>query len=106
MNETFAIERLVLQVREYASGRATDVARGAETPKLAALLLQKYGAGVIDAVATIFDSPRVADPINRVVDEETALIDPLILPLFSVVLSAGIRQRFYIDSRASVFRIP
>ncbi len=77
MDETFAIERLVLQVREYASGRAKDVARGAETPLLAALLLQKYGRGVVDAVAMIFDNPRVADPISRVLDEETAVIDPL-----------------------------
>lgn len=77
MDEQIAVERLVQQVKNYASGRAKDVARGAETPRLAALLVQKYGRGVIDAVATIFDSPRAADPISEIVDDETAKIDPL-----------------------------
>lgn len=77
MDEQVVVERLVQQIKDYANGRAKDVARGAETPRLAALLVQKYGRGVVDAVATIFDSPRVADPISRAVDDETAKIDPL-----------------------------
>lgn len=77
MNQELAVERLIQQVKEYAYGRAKDVARGAETPRLAALLVQKYGRGVVDAVATVFDTPRAADPISNVVDEETAKIDPL-----------------------------
>ncbi|WP_233584988.1 hypothetical protein [Aquabacterium soli] len=72
-----AVELLVAQVKDYASDRAKDVARGAETPRLAALLVQKYGRGVVDAVATIFETPRAADPIFKAVDEETAKIDPL-----------------------------
>ncbi len=76
MDEQFAVEHLIGQVKEYARGRASDVERGAETPRLAALLLQKYGRGVVDAVSTIFESRRAADPIMRVVDEETARIDP------------------------------
>jgi hypothetical protein len=39
--------------------------------------VQKYGRGVIDAVAIIFDSPRTADPIAKVVDDETTKIDAL-----------------------------
>lgn len=77
MDEQVAVERLVAQVKDYANGRSKDVARGAETPRLAGLLVQKYGRGVIEAVATIFDSPRAADPISKVVDDETAKIDPL-----------------------------
>lgn len=76
MDEKIAIDRLVLKVKEYANGRAKDVDRGAETPRLAALLLQKYGVGVIDTVSLIFDSPRAADPISNVLDQETAKIDP------------------------------
>lgn len=71
-----AVESLVAQVRSYAESRANDVARGAETPRLAALLLQHYGRGVIDAAGVIFDSLRAADPISAVLDEETAKIDP------------------------------
>ncbi|RRS01188.1 hypothetical protein EIP75_21675 [Aquabacterium soli] len=77
MDEQMAVELLVAQVKDYASDRAKDVARGAETPRLAALLVQKYGRGVVDAVATIFETPRAADPIFKAVDEETAKIDPL-----------------------------
>ena len=43
MNEQIAIELLVREVQKHASGRSRDVERGAETPRLAALLLQKYG---------------------------------------------------------------
>lgn len=70
------VEQLERQIREFARSRAKDVERGAETPRLAALILQKYGRGVVDAVSTIFDSPRVADPIYKAIDEETFLIDP------------------------------
>lgn len=76
MDKEHAVAQLVRQVRDYAGGRANDVARGAETPRLAALLLQKYGRGVADAVATIYDSPRAADAIYQALDEETARIDP------------------------------
>lgn len=77
MDKQIAVERLVQQVRQYAAGRASDVARGAETSQLAALLVQKYGRGVVDAVVVIYNTPRAADPIAEVVDEETAKIDPL-----------------------------
>lgn len=77
MDKQVAVERLVGLVKDYANGRAKDVARGAETPRLAALLVQKYGRGIVDAVGIIFDSPRAVDPISKVVDDETAKIDPL-----------------------------
>lgn len=76
MNEKVVIKRLVQQVKDYANGRAECVARGAETPRLAALLLQKYGLGVVDTVTVIYDTPRAADPIFQVLDEETTKIDP------------------------------
>ena len=63
MNQQRAIELLQAQVRDYARQRAKDVARGAETPRLAALLVQKYGKGVVDALAVVFDSARSADPV-------------------------------------------
>lgn len=70
-------ERLVQQAKDYALGHFKDVARGAETPRLSALLIQKYGRGMADAVATICDNPRAADTIGKVVDEETANLDPI-----------------------------
>jgi hypothetical protein len=76
MDEQTAVALLKEKVREYAKGRQQDVARGAERPRLAALLVQKYGRGIVDTVALLFDSPRAADSISKVVDEETAIIDP------------------------------
>lgn len=76
MDEEKIVERLVQQVKDYADGRATDVARGAETPRLAALLVQKYGLGMVHAVTTIFGTPRAADRIYKATDDETAKIDP------------------------------
>jgi hypothetical protein len=46
-----AIEHDVIQdIRMYAQDRATDVARGAETPELAALLVDKYCEGMTKAL--------------------------------------------------------
>lgn len=69
-------EQLVRQLKEYAAGRASDVARGAETPRLAGLLIRKYGLGLVDAVSVVFDGPRAADLIAKAADEEAARIDP------------------------------
>ncbi|AVT09667.1 hypothetical protein [Paracidovorax avenae] len=76
MERTRVVESLVRQVEEYAAGKFSDVARGAETPRLAGLLMQKYGRGVVDAAAIIFGSPRAADPISAAVDEATSALDP------------------------------
>ena len=47
MQNEKVISGLSDEIREYAAGRAKDVARGAETPWLAALLPQKYGHGLL-----------------------------------------------------------
>lgn len=77
IDQNLVVERLMQQVQEYAAGRATDVARGAETPHLAALLVQKYALGVTDAVGVVFQNSRAADRIQLLADEEVAKIDPL-----------------------------
>lgn len=52
----------------------------------------------IEAVRQVTErGHRVADVAERL---------GVILPLFFVVLSSGVKLRFYIDSRASVLRIP
>ncbi len=76
LDEAVAVERLVSQVNKYAQGRANDVARGAETPRLAVLMLQKYGRGLIEAVSEIYGSPRAADPISQTLDAESEKSDP------------------------------
>lgn len=69
--------RLVSDLREYAEGRKSNVARGAETPELAALLVQKYGYGAATAVSIIFDclnEPKL--DIYKELDDIVAKIDP------------------------------
>ena len=75
-NEQLAIDRLSQQIKSYAEVRASAVARGAETPQLAALLIQKYGTGIADAMATIFDDKRAASPLSHLVDSEVEKLDP------------------------------
>lgn len=70
------IEKLITKIKDYAKSRESDIKRGAEAPRLAALLLQKYGEGIIEAVSVILDTPRAADAIQNVLDEETLKIDP------------------------------
>lgn len=77
--EKYALEQLAIRVKDYASVRTKNVARGAETPTLAALLLQQYALGIQDSVAIIFDENRVALDCFRSfvdVDAEIAKIDP------------------------------
>lgn len=63
------------KLREYAFGRAQDVARGAETPHLAGLLVQKYGYGLCDACACLSLPPEESLSYQDV-DQAVAQIDP------------------------------
>lgn len=67
------IEALLIdEVREYPAGRQRDVERGAETPRLAALLLEKYGAGMVRATSVA----GLRAPLQAEVDRLAADIDP------------------------------
>ncbi len=68
-----AIERDVVDdIRSYASSRKNDVARGAETPALAALLVDKYCDGVAKALFIVGIDSQVRSEGDRLVRE----IDP------------------------------
>ncbi|WP_263356648.1 hypothetical protein [Acidicapsa ligni] len=72
MTEKEIVEAANTEIRQYAEGRRKDVARGAETPELAALLVQKYGYGVLKGVRIALGRAISHD----VLDEEVAKIDP------------------------------
>ncbi|VWC40305.1 hypothetical protein BLA23254_06914 [Burkholderia lata] len=44
-----ATASLIDEIQNYAAGRRSDVARGAETPAFAALMVEKYGEGLAKA---------------------------------------------------------
>jgi hypothetical protein len=46
-------ERLLEEPRIYARGRQSDVDRGAETPELAAVFVEKFGLGMAAAAKTL-----------------------------------------------------
>lgn len=73
MQNEKVISDLTEKIREYAAGRAKDVARGTETPWLAALLLQKYGLGLLHGATIALGGSAFS---AAVLDEETAKIDP------------------------------
>lgn len=78
MDANYVTEELIKNIQQYAKGRASDVKRGAETPRFAALLLQKYGYGILEAVRILDDENRTIDTAKlwKVVDEEVEKIDP------------------------------
>lgn len=70
-------DRVLADLKSYAQSRKRDVARGAETPELAGLLVQKYGYGLakaLDLAAELADHP--APSLMGEVDKLVAEIDP------------------------------
>jgi hypothetical protein len=49
---------MLAQVRSYADGRESDVLRGAETPELAATLLDKFGWGMSGPLRSSVSIPK------------------------------------------------
>jgi hypothetical protein len=43
------VTALIEEIQRYARNRAQDVSRGAETPALAALMIEKFGEGLVKA---------------------------------------------------------
>ena len=76
MDQDMALKRMIYMVKEFARSRRDDVSRGAETPRLAALMIQKYGRGVADAAALFYTDNSTANLVQNAVDEETTAIDP------------------------------
>lgn len=69
----------IRDIREYAEGRKSDIARGAETPALAALLVEKYGYGLAKSCSLLIDaSDGYIKPVNVIaeVDKLIEEIDP------------------------------
>lgn len=68
------VEQLIAALQDYVDVRQHDVARGAETPALASLLVEKYGYGLMKAadVLGVAESERLTAEVGRLVAE----IDP------------------------------
>ncbi|MBL8316881.1 MAG: hypothetical protein JNJ42_00675 [Burkholderiaceae bacterium] len=68
-----AIERDILaDIRSHAQARKSDVARGAETAELAALLVDKYCEGMANALRIVGLDSRMRSEADQLVRE----IDP------------------------------
>lgn len=72
--EQSPVGQLIAEIRRYANGRRTDIARGAETPALAFLMVEKFGYGLMKAadVLGVADSHLLTAEVDRLVNE----IDP------------------------------
>lgn len=65
-----AIERdVIADIRSYAQSRKRDVDRGAESPALAATLVEKYGEGLAKALAIVGVDSQVQRETDRLVRE-------------------------------------
>ena len=65
---------MINEIEHYATGRKSDVARGAETPALASLMVEKFGYGLVKAadLLGLADSSLLTAAVDRLVVE----IDP------------------------------
>lgn len=75
VNDDVALYAMKHALDGYAAGRAADVTVGTETPELAALLVQKYGLGLVEATRRLHSVP-VAEQLAVEVEKAVAAIDP------------------------------
>ncbi len=68
------ITALIKEIRRYASNRLSDVARGAETRALAALMVEKFGEGIVKAAHLL--RAEAACELEREIDRLVREIDP------------------------------
>jgi hypothetical protein len=68
------VGRMISEIEQYAVGRKSDIDRGAETPALASLMVEKYGYGLMKAadLLGLADAQLLAATVDRLVVE----IDP------------------------------
>lgn len=71
-----SIERVAARLHEYSLQRQADIARGAQTPRLAAMLMQTYGLAMIDAAQDVFGQVHVRTELQRHLNEQTDSLDP------------------------------
>lgn len=69
----YYFKQILAEFEDYGQSRIKDVARNAETPQLAALLVEKYGYGLAKALFILgFDTQGLYDRIDTMIKE----IDP------------------------------
>lgn len=77
MTITRVVDRAIADLSGFAVSRQNDVARGAETPALAGLLVEKYAAGMAAALRCLDDiAPADLKPFQQAADSLVAEIDP------------------------------
>ena len=70
-----ALVTLQQRLWAYAQNRQKDVHQGRETAELAALLVQKYGYGMVDTARELLGD-EVATPLLATVNAAVAALDP------------------------------
>jgi hypothetical protein len=65
---------LIEEIQRYAGNRVHNVARGAETPALAALMVEKFGEGLMKAAYLL--GGDCCNDLKREIDRLVREIDP------------------------------
>ena len=68
------IDALIEVLQLYAHHRLSDVARGADTPALAALMVEKFGEGIARATRVL--GVEGSDVLRREIDRLVREVDP------------------------------
>lgn len=62
-------DRMLYELKLFAQSRINDIARGAETPQLAALLVEKYGYGMAKAAEVVGLNINIHNEVDVLVRE-------------------------------------
>lgn len=76
MNEMEMLQQAVETITKYAQFRKNDVAKGLETPRLAGLLVQKFGEGMIAMLRQVTNNHDMVSSFSTTVDTLVSEIDP------------------------------
>ncbi len=68
--------RCLREIEEYANGRKSDIKRGAETPRLSVLMLEKFALGMAKGFQQVEDGETIA-----IANDIIALSDKLCLEI-------------------------
>jgi hypothetical protein len=94
---------LITLITAYAETKRNDIERGADSPRLAALMLLLYGRGVIEAAGLLLagrpaGEKSAIEPIWKVVEAEASALDPQWREEYQLRLKARPADLFYVES--------
>lgn len=93
---------LITLITSYAEAKRNDIQRGADTPRLAALMVLLYGRGIVESAGVLLagrasGEKSALEPIWKVVEAEASALDPQWREEFQMRLKARPADLQYVE---------